>query len=252
MSATARPVALVTGASRGIGAETAKLLAAAGYDVGINYRRDAEGAQAVQAEIVAAGGSAWTCRADVASEDEVKDMFAAVDARGGPLKALVNNAAVLFPQTTVDGIGADRMRSVFEVNVVGAMVCAREAVMRMSARFGGAGGAIVNVSSVAARLGAPGEYVDYAASKGAIDTFTRGLASEEAPHGVRVNVVRPGIIDTGMHADGGEPGRLARLAPSLPMRRGGTAEEVARAITWLISDEASYVTGACLDVTGGR
>lgn len=251
MSGAERGIALVTGGGRGIGAATAKRLAAAGYDVAVNYRRDGDAAGAVLEAIADAGGRGFAVPGDIADEDALRDVFARVDARGR-LAALVNNAAILFPQTTLDGISTERMRRVFEVNVVGAMACAREAVQRMSRRFGGAGGAIVNVSSAAARWGSPNEYVDYAATKGAIDTFTRGLAVEEAPFGVRVNAVRPGIIETDMHADGGEPGRVARIGPSLPMGRGGTADEVAAAIGWLLSDEASYVTGAFIDCAGGR
>jgi NAD(P)-dependent dehydrogenase (short-subunit alcohol dehydrogenase family) len=179
-------------------------------------------------------------------------MFAAVDARPGALRALVNNAGILFPQTTLDGISAERMSRTLAVNVVGTMLCAREAVARMSRRFGGEGGAIVNVSSAASRIGSPGEYVDYAASKGAVDSFTLGLAREQAPHGVRVNAVRPGIVDTGIHTDGGEPDRVKRVGPGLPMRRAGAPIEIARAIAWLVSDEASYVTGTLMDVAGGR
>ncbi len=248
---TGMGVALVTGGGRGIGAAVARRLAGAGYDVGINYRRDEAAANAVLEDIVAGGGRGFLVSADVADEASVASMFAAVDARG-VLAALVNNAGIIMAQTTFDAVSLERMQRVFAVNVFGAMLCAREAVKRMSRRFGGAGGAIVNVSSAAARWGSPGEYIDYAASKGAIDTFTRGLAVEEAPHGVRVNAVRPGIIETEIHADGGEPGRVARLGPTLPMRRGGTADEVAAAVAWLISDEASYVTGAFIDAAGGR
>lgn len=252
MSAAPRGIALVTGGGRGIGAACARRLARAGYDVGINYRRDADAAAALCADIEDAGGSAFLVTADVADEDQVLAMFRAVDARPAPLTALVNNAGILDRQTTFDAISAARMRRIFEVNVIGAMLCAREAVRRMSRRFGGHGGAIVNVSSAAARWGSPGEYVDYAASKGAIDTFTRGLAVEEAPHGVRVNAVRPGIIDTGIHADGGEPGRVARLGATLPMGRGGSADEIAAAVAWLLGEDASYVTGAFIDAAGGR
>ncbi len=251
MSDGGRGIALVTGGGRGIGAATALRLAATGFDVAVNYRRDADAANAVLEAIAEAGGRGFAVPGDIADEAAVRDVFARIDERGR-LGALVNNAAILFEQTTFDAISTERMRRVFEVNVIGAMACAREAVKRMSRRFGGAGGAIVNVSSAAARWGSPNEYVDYAATKGAIDTFTRGLAVEEAPHGVRVNAVRPGIIETDMHADGGEPGRVARIGPTLPMGRGGTADEVAAAICWLLGDDASYVTGAFIDCAGGR
>ncbi|KAA3625863.1 MAG: SDR family NAD(P)-dependent oxidoreductase [Proteobacteria bacterium] len=245
-------MALVTGGSRGIGKATSVLLGRAGFDVCINYRRGHDTAAEALRAVEADGGRGWLFQADVSQESEVLSMFEAIDARDGPLRALVNNAGVLDSQTSLTGITVERINRVFATNVVGAMVCAREAVRRMSGRFGGAGGAIVNVSSVASRYGAPHEYVDYAASKGAIDTFTLGLAVEEAPHGIRVNAVRPGIIDTDIHADGGEPGRVERLSRSLPMQRGGTAEEVAAAIVWLLSDEASYVNGTLLDVAGAR
>jgi NAD(P)-dependent dehydrogenase (short-subunit alcohol dehydrogenase family) len=252
MPDAAHRIALVTGGARGIGAETARLLASNGHDVGINYRRDHHAAHSLLDEITAAGGSAFLVQGDVSKEDSVLEIFNTLDQRGGTLMALVNNAGILFPQTTFDSISVERMQAVFAVNVIGAMLCARESIRRMSRRFGGQGGAIVNVSSVASRYGAPGEYVDYAASKGAIDTLTIGLSTEEAPHGVRVNAVRPGIIDTDIHADGGEPGRVARVGATLPMRRGGTAMEVAQVIAWLLGDEASYVTGALVDVAGGR
>jgi NAD(P)-dependent dehydrogenase (short-subunit alcohol dehydrogenase family) len=247
-----RPIAVVTGAGRGIGRATALELAAAGYDVCINYRGRHDAAGQTLDEILAAGGSGWLSQADVSCESSVMTMFEAVDARQGVLKALVNNAGIVFPQSGLTGMSADRMRQVMNINVIGSMLCAREAVRRMSRRLGGAGGGIVNVSSVASRLGAPNEYLDYAASKGAIDAFTIGLAAEEAPHGIRVNAVRPGIIETDIHGDAGEPGRPARVAPSLPMRRAGTAREVAMAIAWLLSDQAAYVHGAILDVSGGR
>lgn len=248
----ALPVALVTGGGRGIGRATAVRLARAGYDVCINCRGDIDAARETLAMIEAAGCSGWVVTADVSDEAAVLSMFAGIDARGGPLGALVNNAGVLFAQSTLTEMSAARMQRVFAVNVIGSLLCAREAVRRMSTRRGGGGGVVINVSSAAARLGSPDEYIDYAASKGAIDTFTLGLAKEEGPYGIRVNAVRPGLIETTIHADGGEPERVARLAPDVPMRRGGSAEEVAATIAWLISDEASYVNGALLDVTGGR
>lgn len=242
-------ILLVTDASRGIGAATARLAAQRGYAVCINYRQDAAAAEAVAAGIIDAGGDAVAIRADVSEEADVLRLYDAIDARYGRLDALVNNAGILERQTGIEGIDADRALRIMKTNVIGPMLCAREAVKRMSRRRGGA---IVNVSSAAARTGSPGEYVDYAASKGAIDTFTRGLALEVATQGIRVNAVRPGFIHTDMHADGGEPGRVARMAPSIPMRRGGEPEEVAEAILWLLSDAASFTTGSCLDVAGGR
>jgi NAD(P)-dependent dehydrogenase (short-subunit alcohol dehydrogenase family) len=245
-------VLLVTGGGRGIGAATARLAAERGYAVCVNYRRNAAAAEAVAAEIRSRGGTAISVRADVSIEAEVVRLFAAVDAGLGPLAALVNNAGILERQTRVEHMDAARIDRVFATNVRGAFVCAREAVVRMSTAHGGQGGAIVNVSSRAAQLGAPGEYVDYAASKAALDALTIGLAREVAAEGIRVNGVRAGIIYTDIHADGGEPGRADRLGPTLPMQRGGDAIEVARAILWLLSDEASYSTGTFVDVAGGR
>ena len=245
-------VLLVTGGGRGIGAATAQLAAERGYAVCVNYRRNREAAEAVVSAIESSGGTAIAVGADVASEPEVVALFEAVDARLGPLTALVNNAGILERQTRVENIDAARLSRIFATNVTGAFLCAREAVRRMSTVHGGAGGAIVNVSSRAAQLGAPGEYVDYAASKAALDTLTIGLAREVAGEGIRVNGVRAGIIYTEIHADGGEPGRVDRLGPSLPMKRGGDAIEVARAIVWLLSGEASYSTGTFIDVAGGR
>ena len=247
---------LITGASRGIGAATARLAAARGWDVAINYRQDAAGAHAVAAAVRLLGQRAVLLQADVAVEAQVVAMFTQLDSLAGtdiaPLGGLVNNAGVVDVASRVDQMHGARIERMFAVNVYSSMYCAREAVRRLSTRHGGAGGAIVNLSSAAARLGSPGQYVDYAAAKAAIDTFTLGLAREVAAEGVRVNAVRPGIIETGIHASGGQPGRAAQLAPQLPMQRAGTAEEVAQAIVWLLSDEASYTTGSILDVSGGR
>ncbi len=243
---------IVTGGSRGIGAATAKLAADRGYAVCVNYRKNRAAAERVVSDIQAAGGEALAVGADVASESDVMRLFETVDARMGSLAGLVNNAGILEKQTRVDAIDAARIDRVFATNVRGAFICAREAVRRMSTKHGGAGGAIVNVSSRAAQLGAPGEYVDYAASKAALDAMTIGLAREVAGEGIRVNGVRAGIIYTEIHADGGEPGRVDRLGPGLPMQRGGDAIEVARAILWLLSDEASYSAASFIDVAGGR
>src|SRR3990167_5442140 len=245
-------IALITGASRGIGAATALTLAQAGYAVAVNYRDNSLAADEVVRQIRAQGGNAITVKADVAVEAEVLAMFAKVDAKLGTLTALVNNAGVVDVASRVDAMSVARMQRMLNTNVLGSMVCAREAVLRMSTRHGGSGGAIVNVSSVAATLGSPGQYVDYAASKGAIDTFTVGLAREVAAEGIRVNAVRPGIIDTEIHASGGQPDRAQRLAHQVPLQRPGTAQEIANAIAWLLSDAASYTTGAILDVGGGR
>jgi len=245
-------VLLVTGGGRGIGAATARLGAARGYSVCIAYLRNEAAAQAVVRDIETAGGRAVAVAADVSREDEVVRLFRHLDSALGPVTALVNNAGVLETQTRVENMDAGRLGRVFAVNVFGSFLCAREAVRRMSTRHGGAGGAIVNVSSAASRLGAPNEYVDYAAAKGAIDTFTIGLAKEVATEGIRVNAVRPGVIRTEIHASGGEPDRVDRVKSAVPMQRGGEAEEVAQAILWLLSDEASYTTGALLDVAGGR
>jgi NAD(P)-dependent dehydrogenase (short-subunit alcohol dehydrogenase family) len=245
-------VILITGGSRGIGAATARLAAERGYTVCVNYRTNGAAAEQVVAAIAAAGGKAVAVGADVASEPDVVRLFETVDARLGPIAALINNAGILELQTRVEHIDAARLDRIFATNVKGAFLCAREAVRRMSTAHGGAGGAIVNVSSRAAQLGAPGEYVDYAASKAALDALTIGLAREVAGEGIRVNGVRAGIIYTDIHADGGDPNRVDRLGPTLPMGRGGDAIEVARAILWLASDEASYSTGTFIDVAGGR
>jgi NAD(P)-dependent dehydrogenase (short-subunit alcohol dehydrogenase family) len=244
-------VMLVTGGSRGIGAAVAKLAARRGYAVGVNYRTHADAADAVVAEIRREGGQALAIQADVSQEDQVLRMFHTLDERLGRLDALVNNAGILEKQMRVDDMDADRLLRVLSTNVIGSFLCAREAVRRMSTRHGGQGGAIVNVSSAAARLGSPNEYVDYAASKGALDTLTIGLSKEVAPEGIRVNGVRPGTIYTEMHASGGEPGRVDRLKSVIPLRRGGSVEEVAGAVMWLFSDEAGYTSGSFIDVSGG-
>ncbi|CAI2520591.1 SDR family oxidoreductase [Serratia proteamaculans] len=245
-------VALVTGASRGIGRATALLLARQGYAVGVNYLKDEAAAQQVVAEITSLGGRALALRADIGDESQVVAMFAGLDATLGPISALVNNAGILFQQTSIEQLTAERINKVLSTNVTGYFLCCREAVKRMAQRHGGQGGAIVNVSSAASRLGAPWEYIDYAASKGAVDTLTTGLALEVAAQGIRVNSVRPGCIYTEMHASGGEPGRVDRVKSNLPMQRGGTPEEVAEAIAWLLSDAASYVTGSFIEASGGR
>jgi NAD(P)-dependent dehydrogenase (short-subunit alcohol dehydrogenase family) len=247
-----KPVALVTGASRGIGAATAKLAAQRGYAVAINFHSDGDAAAQVAQEIERGGGSAIAVQADVSVESEVLELFGHIDTKLGLVRALVNNAGIVAGQARLDEMSAQRLQRIFAVNILGAFLCSREAVRRMSTLHGGGGGAIVNVSSAAARLGSPGEYVDYAASKGALDTLTIGLAKEVAAEGVRVAAVRPGIIHTEIHASGGEPNRIERLRTSIPAQRGGQPGEVARAILWLLSDEASYANGAILDFAGGR
>jgi NAD(P)-dependent dehydrogenase (short-subunit alcohol dehydrogenase family) len=245
-------VMIVTGGSRGIGAATAQIAATRGYAVCISYRSQKEAADSVVSAILLAGGKALALPVDVASEMDVVTMFQTVDRELGPVTALVNNAGILERQMRIAEMDAARLNRIFATNVTGSFLCAREAIRRMSTKRGGVGGAIVNLSSAASRLGSPGEYVDYAASKGAIDTFTLGLAKEVAAEGIRVNAVRPGVIYTDIHASGGEPGRVERVKESIPMRRGGQPEEVAKAIMWLLSEEASYTTGTLLDVTGGR
>jgi NAD(P)-dependent dehydrogenase (short-subunit alcohol dehydrogenase family) len=246
---------LITGASRGIGAATARLAATRGWDVAINYSQDAAAAQSVAADVRAAGRRALVLQGDVGVEADVVALFAAIDREWGAqgrLGGLVNNAGVVDVAARVDEMSGARLQRMFAINVLGTVWAAREAVRRMSTRHGGAGGVIVNLSSAAATLGAPGQYVDYAAAKGAVDSFTRGLAREVAAEGIRVNAVRPGIIETDIHASGGQPGRAAQLAPMVPMQRSGSAEEVAQAIVWLLSRDSSYTTGSVVDVTGGR
>ena len=245
-------ILLITGGSRGIGAATARLAAARGYDVCVNYRRNRDAADRVVKEIEAAGARALAVAADVSREDDVRRLFDACDTSLGRLDALVNNAGILETQMRLDAMDATRISRVLATNVVGPFICAREAVKRMSRKYGGQGGAIVNVSSGAARLGSPGEYIDYAASKGALNSMTIGLSREVAEEGIRVNAVLAGHIYTELHASGGEPDRIERVKDQVPMKRGGTAAEVAHAILWLLSDEASYVTGSLLDVAGGK
>jgi NAD(P)-dependent dehydrogenase (short-subunit alcohol dehydrogenase family) len=244
-------VLVVTGGSRGIGAATALLAAGRGYDVIVNYAGNVEAAEAVCHVIHQRGGRGVAVRGDVSDEEDVEHVFAAAD-RLGSLRGLVNNAGIVGPTARVEDLDAARINRILAVNVTGSFLCARAAVRRMSTRHGGSGGAIVNISSGASKLGAPGTYVDYAAAKGAIDSFTIGLALEVAGEGIRVNAVRPGVIDTEIHASGGDPERAARMAPTLPVPRAGTAEEVAAAILWLLSEEASYTTGTTIAVTGGR
>ena len=246
------PITLVTGASRGIGAASALAVARAGHDVVVNCARDTAAAEQVAVQVRALGRRALVVQADVADETAVLAMFARIDADMGRLTGLVNNAGIVDKKARLDEMDVARWQRMWAVNLTGSLLCAREAVRRMSRRHGGAGGAIVNLSSAAAKLGAGGQYLDYAASKGAIDTFTVGLSRELAAEGIRVNAVRPGIIDTDIHASGGEPDRARQSVAVIPMGRPGTADEVAAAIAWLLSDAASYVTGSVIDVTGGR
>jgi len=243
---------LITGGSRGIGASTARQAARAGWQVAVNYVSDKASADALVEEITATGSEAFAVRGDVGQEADVLSMFEAVDKRFGRLDGLVNNAGVVDRKSRVDEMSVERLTRMMRINVIGSILCAREAVRRMSTKHEGRGGAIVNVSSVAAKIGGPGEYADYAASKGAIDSFTLGLSKEVATEGIRVNAVRPGIVDTEIHASGGQPDRVAAMRGFVPMQREGKADEVAAAILWLLSQEASYTTGAILDVSGGR
>ncbi|RYY01404.1 MAG: SDR family oxidoreductase [Gammaproteobacteria bacterium] len=245
------PVIVITGGSSGIGAATALLAAQQGYDVCFSYHSNETNAQQVVSDILALGRRAVYTQADVSNEADILNLFTLVDTHFGRIDALVNNAGILQKKLFSD-IKIDELEKLFSVNVIGSFICAREAIKRMAKSKGGKGGAIVNVSSIAARVGSPFEYIDYAATKGAIDTFTFGLAKEVADDGIRVNAVRPGVIDTDIHAKGGEPDRAERIAPMIPMKRAGTAEEVAKSILWLLSDEASYITGTLLDVGGGR
>ena len=245
-------VLLVTGGSRGIGAATALLAAQKGWSVAVNYTANSLAADEVVRQIRASGGQAMSVQADVADEAQVLRMFAHIDAKMGRLTGLVNNAGVVDVSARVDEMSVARWKRMFDINVIGSLICAREAVRRMSTRHGGEGGSIVNVSSAAARLGSPGQYVDYAAAKGAIDAFTIGLSKEVAGEGIRVNAVRPGLIETDIHASGGLPNRVKDLQHLVPAKRGGTAEEVAQAIVWLLSDKAEYTTMSFLDVSGGR
>jgi NAD(P)-dependent dehydrogenase (short-subunit alcohol dehydrogenase family) len=245
-------VMIITGGSRGIGAATARLAADRGFSVAVGFLRDNETAESLVEDISKKGGKAIAVQGDVASEADVLKLFEEADRKLGRVTALVNNAGIVDKGARVEQIGPARLARMFAVNVTGSFLCAREAIKRMSKRHGGPGGSIVNLSSIASRLGGSGEYVDYAASKGAIDTFTIGLAKEVGPEGIRVNAVRPGIIETDIHASGGDPDRAQKMAPVVPMQRAGSADEVAEAIVWLLSDASSYTTGAVLDVTGGR
>jgi NAD(P)-dependent dehydrogenase (short-subunit alcohol dehydrogenase family) len=243
---------LITGGSRGIGAAVAIIAAQRGYAVAVNYASNKAAATQVVEQITNSGGDAFAIQGDVAKENDILNIFNAIDSRWGRLDALINNAGIVAVKARVDEMSLERLQTMFATNVVGSFICAREAIKRMSKKYGGNGGVIVNLSSAAARLGSPAEYVDYASSKGAIDTMTIGLSKELAGEGIRVNAVRPGLIDTEIHASGGQPDRVERFVSMIPMQRGGTAQEVANTVIWLASDEASYVTGALIDVSGGR
>lgn len=245
-------VLIVTGGSRGIGAATARIAGRSGYAVCVNFLKNKAAAKQIVDKINADGGHAIAVGADISKEEEVLELFSTVDDSLGKISALVNNAGILESQMRIEDMDEKRLNRVFLTNITGSILCAREAVKRMSIKNGGNGGTIVNLSSAAARLGSPGEYIDYAASKGAIDTFTRGLAQEVAEEGIRVNAVRPGVIETDIHASGGEPGRVERIKDTIPLKRGGQPEEVAKAIMWLLSSDSSYTTGSLLEVSGGR
>jgi NAD(P)-dependent dehydrogenase (short-subunit alcohol dehydrogenase family) len=249
---TSKKTMLITGASRGIGAAVAVIAARRGYAVAVNYASNKAAATQVVEQITNSGGDAFAIQGDVAKENDILNIFNAIDSRWGRLDALINNAGIVAVKARVDEMSLERLQTMFATNVVGSFICAREAIKRMSKKYGGDGGVIVNLSSAAARLGSPAEYVDYASSKGAIDTMTIGLSKELAGEGIRVNAVRPGLIATDIHASGGQPDRVARFVNMIPMQRGGTAQEVANTVMWLTSDEASYVTGALIDVSGGR
>lgn len=245
-------IMLITGASRGIGAATALLAAQSGFAVVVNFKNNKEAAEAIVSRINESGGRAIAIQADVSKENEILYLFDQVDKQFGQITALINNAGILEKQMSLEEMDADRLNRIFSVNITGPILCAKEAVKRMSLRHGGSGGSIVNVSSIAAKTGAPNEYIDYAASKGAIDSFTIGLSREVAGEGIRVNGVRPAFIHTDIHAAGGEPNRIERLKSSIPMKRGGLASEAAEAIVWLASEKSSYSTGTFIDVSGGR
>ncbi len=249
---TSRPIALITGGSRGIGAATALLLSQQGWDVAVSYRSEADAADSVVKQCRQAGGRSLAVRADIADPDQINKLFETVDGELGMIRALINNAGVVDVAQRVEDISAERLHRMFAINVTGTFLCAGQAVRRMSTRYGGSGGVIINVGSAASRLGSPGEYVDYAASKAAIDTLTIGLSKEVATEGIRVNCVRPGIIETDIHASGEQPNRATEKAPLIPVQRPGQVHEVASAIAWMCSDGASYTTGALLDVSGGR